>query len=261
MRDLIKDTNPRVRVHAIRASESLYKAGNRTFDADYRALSKDADADVAIQAMLTLNVLKAPDMGDVVKSAQAANNARGVKVLGDMIVAPAAGRGGGRGGPVLSPEQQQQIQQGGEVYGSLCFSCHNEDGRGRPLAGSTTGAMMAPALAGSPRVNGHRDYVIKTLLKGLTGPIGEARYSEGMVPMGTKTDAWIASVASYVRTSFGNVGGFVTAADVARVRAATTSRKTPGRSLSSTRRWRDDWSPTRPGKCRRATTPTARRLR
>jgi hypothetical protein len=87
--------------------------------------------------------------------------------------------------------------------------------------------MMAPPLAGSPRVNGHRDYVIKTLLKGLTGPLGDARYSEVMVPMGTNTDAWIASVASYVRTSFGNAGGFVTPADVARVRAATASRKTP----------------------------------
>jgi hypothetical protein len=87
--------------------------------------------------------------------------------------------------------------------------------------------MMAPPLAGSPRVNGHRDYVIKTLLKGLTGPLGTSRYSEVMVPMGTNSDQWIASVASYIRTSFGNVGGFVTSADVARVRTATASRKTP----------------------------------
>jgi mono/diheme cytochrome c family protein len=260
-RGLMSDPNPGMRVQAIRASETLYKSGVRALDADYRAALKDADVNVAIQAMLTLNVLKAPDVADAVKIAQAANSARGVKAIGDFIMTPPAGRGGGRGGPVLTPEQQQQMQQGGEVYGSLCFSCHNEDGRGRPLAGasSTPGAsvtrpagaergpgvpasdgegrtagaqppgqtMMAPPLAGSPRVNGHRDYVIKTLLKGLTGPLGDARYSEVMVPMGTNTDAWIASVASYVRTSFGNAGGFVTPADVARVRAATASRKTP----------------------------------
>jgi mono/diheme cytochrome c family protein len=227
VREEMKDPNPRMRVQAIRASETLYKAGNRTFDADYRALLKDADPDVVIQAMFTLNALKVPDIADVVKTAQAANSGRGVKTLGDMILAPPAGRGGGRGGPVLSPEQQQQIQQGGEVYGALCFTCHNEDGRGRPLAGAANGAMMAPPLAGSPRVNGHRDYVIKTLLKGLTGPLGNSMYSEVMVPMGTNPDAWIASVASYVRTSFGNAGGFVTPADVARVRAATANRKTP----------------------------------
>jgi hypothetical protein len=87
--------------------------------------------------------------------------------------------------------------------------------------------MMAPPLAGSPRVNGHRDYVIKMLLKGLTGPLGTSSYSEVMVPMGTNNDQWIASVASYIRTSFGNAGGFVTPADVARVRLASANRKTP----------------------------------
>ena len=48
-----------------------------------------------------------------------------------------------------------------------------------------------------------------------------------MIPMGTNTDEWVAAVASYVRNSFGNAGGFVTPADVARVRAATAARKTP----------------------------------
>ena len=47
-----------------------------------------------------------------------------------------------------------------------------------------------------------------------------------MVPMGG-TDEWIAGIASYVRTSFGNSGGMVTPADVARVRAETAARTTP----------------------------------
>jgi hypothetical protein len=86
---------------------------------------------------------------------------------------------------------------------------------------------MAPPLAGSPRVNGHRDYVIKTLLGGLAGPIGDKTYTEVMVPMSGNKDEWIAGVASYVRTNFGNNGGLVTPADVARVRAAIGARKTP----------------------------------
>ena len=49
-----------------------------------------------------------------------------------------------------------------------------------------------------------------------------------MVPMGAgNTDAWVASIASYIRSSFGNAGGLVTPADVTRVRAATQSRRTP----------------------------------
>ena len=48
-----------------------------------------------------------------------------------------------------------------------------------------------------------------------------------MVAMGANKDQWIADVASFVRNSFGNTGGFVTTDDVARVRAATFDRKTP----------------------------------
>ena len=68
--------------------------------------------------------------------------------------------------------------------------------------------------------------MIKVLLKGLTGPLDGKTYRDVMVPMGG-TDEWVAGIASYVRTSFGNSGGLVTPADVARVRAETAARKTP----------------------------------
>jgi len=87
--------------------------------------------------------------------------------------------------------------------------------------------MMAPTLASSARVQGHRDYIIKTLLHGMDGPIDGKTYAGGvMAPMGTNRDEWIAAIASYVRNAFGNVGSFVTPADVARVRAATADRTT-----------------------------------
>jgi hypothetical protein len=47
-----------------------------------------------------------------------------------------------------------------------------------------------------------------------------------MIPMGQQNDEWVAAVASYVRTSFGNTGGMVTPADVRRVRAGLTNRTT-----------------------------------
>ena len=229
VREQMKDTNPRMRIQAIRASESLYKAGNRTFDADYRAMAEDPDHDVSIQAMLTLNVLKAPDLAKVVAAAQASHKARGVKEIGDFLLKPAAAAPTMVGGVPLTPEQQKVIEEGDAIYKSACFSCHGDDGRGAPKAGAAPGATLAPSLAGSPRVNAHRDYVVKVLLKGLTGPLDEATPSSGdvMVPMGTNKDEWIAAIASYVRTAFGNAGGFVTSADVARVRAATAGRKAP----------------------------------
>jgi hypothetical protein len=46
---------------------------------------KDSDTDVAIQALLTLRVLKAPDLGEVVKGAQSASSARGIKEIGNFL--------------------------------------------------------------------------------------------------------------------------------------------------------------------------------
>ena len=43
------------------------------------------------------------------------------------------------------------------------------------------GTMMAPSIAGSPRVQGHRDYVIKTILHGLSGPVDGTSYTQEMV--------------------------------------------------------------------------------
>jgi hypothetical protein len=86
---------------------------------------------------------------------------------------------------------------------------------------------MAPSLAGSARVNGHRDYIVKALINGLTGPLDSGSYPEVMVAMGANKDEWIADVASFVRAGFGNAGGFVTTADVARVRRLTADRHAP----------------------------------
>ncbi len=224
-RELMRDADPRLRIQGIRASETLYKAGNRSLVADYKTLAKDADADVAIQALLTLNLFKVPDIADVVKDVQSANKARGVTEIGNWITRPPAGRAGGPGGRPRTAEQQELIERGAVIFNETCAACHGADGLGTPLSGAADGVTMAPPVAGSPRVQGHRDYVIKTILHGLTGPVNGTTYTQVMVPMGTQRDDWVAAIASYVRNSFGNTASFVSSADVARVRSATATRK------------------------------------
>jgi mono/diheme cytochrome c family protein len=152
-----------------------------------------------------------------------------VRFVADRILNPpaAAGRGGRRGGIPLTADQQSALERGSTIYNELCVSCHGEDGRGTPTPGGAPGSTLAPSLAGSPRVNAHRDYVIKALLHGLTGPIDGRAYPQVMVAMGTNTDRWVADVASFVRNGFGNTGTLVTTDDVASVRAATGNRRTP----------------------------------
>ena len=227
VREGMKDKNPRMRVQAIRASETLYKAGDKSLADDYRALTKDADQDVVIQAMLTVNLFKLPDAAELIKAAQAASKARGVALIGERLLAPAPSFGGGRRGPI-TPDEEKRLQQGNDVFGAVCFACHGTDGMGKALDGAAPGTMMAPPLVGSPRLQGHRDLVIKVLLQGMTGPIDGKKYPDVMAPLGGgSTDEWVAGVASFVRTSFGNSGGMVTPADVARVRKETAGRKTP----------------------------------
>ena len=221
VRELMKDPEPRMRIQAIRASETLYKAGDRSFAADYAAMTKDADVDVVIQALLTINRWKAPDAAATTKTVMEGNAARGVQVVATTMLNPPANAGGrGRGG--FTPEQQGQFDRGGQIYNELCFACHGTDAMGTPKPELAT--TMAPALAGSPRVNGHRDYIIKVVLNGLAGPVDGKTYTDMMIPMGSQNDEWIAAVGSFVRNNFGNSGGFITPADVARVRAASAGR-------------------------------------
>jgi mono/diheme cytochrome c family protein/glucose/arabinose dehydrogenase len=222
-RRLLKDPDPAIRIQAIRAIESLYKAGDTSWADDIRAIATgDTDTDVVIQAMLTLNYLKSSGTREAVTAVQSARPVRGVQFVAERILNPPAR--GGRGSS-LTADERSAVDRGGTAYAETCFACHGEDGRGAPQPGGT--GLRAPALGGSPRVIDHPDYVIGALLHGLTGPIEGRTYAEVMAPMGGNSDAWIADVASFIRQSFGNSASIVAPADVARVRKKMAGRRTP----------------------------------
>jgi mono/diheme cytochrome c family protein len=233
VRELMKHPDPQIRIQAIRASESLYKATDQSFAADYAALAEDRDEHVVIQALLTLNVHKVPGYETVIKTAAARSSARGVREIAQQIFRPASSLGQrpslqdtAVSALNLTTDQRRGLVRGESIYKEICSSCHGPDGTGAPLAGAPAGAKLAPSLAESPRVSAHRDYIIKVLLHGLTGPIDGRDYPGGvMVPMGTNTDQWIADVANFVRNSFGNSALFVTPEQVALIRKGTAARK------------------------------------
>jgi mono/diheme cytochrome c family protein len=220
-RQVLKDSDPGMRIQAIRASESLYKAGDPSFAADWRTLAEsDTDTNVVIQAMLTLQHLKVPGAAEAVATVRKSRPGRGIEWVADRILNPPAAAGGR--GPLLTASESSRVERGSRAYAETCFACHGEDGRGAPLPGGN--GLRGPALAGSARVTGHRDYVIRTLLHGLTGPIDGRKYAEVMAPMGAMNDATIAEISSFVRNSFGNSSSVVTEADVARVRKEAAAR-------------------------------------
>ena len=218
----LQDTHPQLRIAALRTSESLYKKGDKTLAADITAATKDPDANVVIQAMLTARQLDLPDWKTTVAALATPDAPLGVREIGGALLNP-----GAQAAAAMSPEQEKLYKAGQTTFQTLCATCHGIDAKGLPLAGAAPGAMLAPALAGSKTVTGWRDGGIKVLLHGLTGDIDGKKYEGQMIAMATNDDAWIAGVLNYVRNSFGNKAGFITTADVAALRTATKDRTAP----------------------------------
>ena len=233
VRELMKSPDPQVRIQAIRASESLYKARDKSFAGDYRSMLEDGDPNVVIQAMLTLNLHKVPDYEKLIRATVASAKTRGEREIGNQILRPGSAMGQrpsladtAVSGLNFSSDQRRALVRGEAIYKEICAACHAPDGTGAPMAGAPEGTRLAPPLGGATRVTGPREYTIKVLLHGLTGPLGDKEYPGGvMVPMGSNTDEWISDVANYVRNSFGNSGQFITPQQVAFVRSSTP-RKT-----------------------------------
>jgi mono/diheme cytochrome c family protein len=125
-------------------------------------------------------------------------------------------------GPGTAPLRPAPPADGEEVYMSRCMSCHQMNGQG--VMG------VFPPLDGSEWVTGDKGRLIRIVLHGLTGEteVNGVVYSGAMPPWGAfLSDEEVADVLTYVRAGWSNEADAVEAAEVARVRAATTERKQP----------------------------------
>ena len=114
----------------------------------------------------------------------------------------------------LTAAEQQRFEAGREVYRNICQACHQPDGRGLPL--------VAPPLVGSVLALAPGAVTSRILLNGKEGRVGL------MPPIGsTLSDDQIASVLTYVRREWGQVGDPVDPSVVATVRAQTAGRAKP----------------------------------
>ncbi|MGA8535613.1 MAG: cytochrome c [Candidatus Tumulicola sp.] len=146
---------------------------------------------------LTLGLVAATAMAGCAKS----NNSTSAQASSAESAAPPAASAAAMAPGTGSP--------GATVYVTNCASCHQSNGKG------LTGAF--PPLAGNPVVTGDPKKIIHIVKYGLTGKImvGPDAFNGIMPPWGTQlSDAAIANVITYVRSSWGNKGAPVTAAEV-----------------------------------------------
>ncbi|HZY80513.1 MAG TPA: discoidin domain-containing protein [Cyclobacteriaceae bacterium] len=226
VKELMKDPNPRMRTMAMWVSESLYKAGDVSFNKEYLELMKDQDTNVKMRAMMTGRLLKVPGTEAAVKKILAADTTAGIQLVGKQVLEPKVVNSFfGRSRPNLNEKEAALVEKGAQIFNSLCSTCHGPLGNGTPAG---PGKLLAPSLIGSARVQSHPDYVTKVLLRGMTGEIQKESYAGVMMTsMASNNDEWIAAVASYIRINFENESSLITPEDVARVRKETASQKTP----------------------------------
>jgi cbb3-type cytochrome c oxidase subunit III len=110
---------------------------------------------------------------------------------------------------------------GAQIFSTTCAACHQAQGEG---------TNVYPPLAGSEWVQGDESRVVRIVLHGLIGDVevqGQV-YNGAMPAWGPSlSDADIANVLTYIRSSFGNQALPVTTATVAQARAAHAGRTTP----------------------------------
>jgi nitrite reductase (NO-forming) len=122
-------------------------------------------------------------------------------------------------GPAAPPSQpadtrEAKLAAGARVYAQTCAACHQPSGRGLPRA--------FPPLAGSDFLMADKERAIGIVLGGLKGRVtvnGET-FDGIMPPQSHLSDDDLASVLTYVRSSWGNAGDEVTRDEVRRRRAA-----------------------------------------
>ena len=111
---------------------------------------------------------------------------------------------------------EEQVAAGKALFAGTCSACHQGEGQGL--------APVFPPLAASDFLRTQsKDEIIGIVLNGRTGPIkvNGMDYNSVMTPLSHMADDGIANILTYVYNSWGNPGGRVTAAEVAKIRATT----------------------------------------
>lgn len=113
----------------------------------------------------------------------------------------------------ITVQSVEKDHPGKAVFTNNCLTCHQSDGSGVP--------NMHPPLGPGSWVGKDPKELIAIMMKGLTGKIevnGEV-YKNRMPSHAKLTDEEIADVLSYIRSSFGNNFGPVTADMVKKIRS------------------------------------------
>ena len=225
------DSDERMRSAVFRIAETALKT-DRSFDKLIARASQDASPEVLIQIILSVAYGAHPNAEAITSEIVSRHRdneaiqgiATQIKVhMAAMIAERKKLEELRRRNKLLA----DSMVRGKTIYSTLCVTCHGPDGRG-VASPDKKSMLVAPPLAGSNRVTGHKERLARIMLHGLMGPIEDKNFAAGlMLPMGANTDAWISDVSNYIRNQWGNKGMLIEPVDVARIREESSGRVGP----------------------------------
>jgi mono/diheme cytochrome c family protein len=111
----------------------------------------------------------------------------------------------------------QPATDGSRLYGAHCLSCHQARGNGVP--------GVQPPLAGTPVPIGDPNSLLAWVMFGVRpADLPRGHYAGVMPQFNYLSDAQLASLLTYVRSSFGNQASAITVEQVAAVRQQYAGR-------------------------------------
>ncbi|MBC5800140.1 MAG: cytochrome b N-terminal domain-containing protein [Candidatus Eremiobacteraeota bacterium] len=143
--------------------------------------------------------------GPPAAAAAARNALGGAHSIGNSSTVGKSTTGGTTGG---APRTAPGVTKGQQIFAQNCASCHSANGKGQ--------AGVFPPLAGNKEVTGDPHFIIGVLLNGLKNHKIEGKDYSAQMPAwkGQLTNADIAAVITYIRTSWGNKASPVSEAQV-----------------------------------------------
>jgi mono/diheme cytochrome c family protein len=227
-----KSKHKDVQIAALQASESLLKEKNQGIIAIHQNLAKHSESEeVRIQAYLSAKNYAPKELCDeMMQYAISGAKADSPRQWFHNIYVRDKKAAEMKAMQIAVAKQKnaklaEVVESGRKHYSSMCISCHGENGQGVPMAGTNT--RLGAPLAGSTRVKGSPEALMRILLNGLVGPIDGKTYPGMMSSMSSLDDKWLADVATYIRNDWGNQSRLITPEMVARIRKETSHRSEP----------------------------------
>ncbi len=212
----LEDKEERVRIAGIHLAEPFLSDGNKDIEKHLMNMIEGATPDVAMQLILSLTPDRNPSYDDVQQIIRKKNTDH--PLMGHYFRIQKE--------KIRRSRLSASAKSGLKIYETLCIICHGKDGKGVKEGK----VLLGPPLRGNRWFKDHRlDAIVRILLKGETGPIGDTEYGEGiMLPLeAAYNNKQLSDLINYIGLTWNGWRDIVKPEQIKTIREEVKDRKLP----------------------------------